>query len=157
PEEDAVALDAAGPRVVARDFDVAVIRLPHIANFDDFDPLRSEPGVGVRYVSSVQALGRPDAVILPGTKCTIADLLWLRAQGLAEAIIQLAGEAVAVAGICGGYQMLGRWITDPVQLESSTAEAQGLGLLAVETIFGSVKATYQAEARVLAGGPAWLR
>jgi adenosylcobyric acid synthase len=156
PEEDAVALDTAGSRALTDAIDVVVIRLPHIANFDDFDPLRAEPGVSVRYVSSVQALARPDAVILPGTKSTIADLLWLHSQGLAKALVQLAGQGVAVAGICGGYQMLGCVIHDPERLESSRMKAQGLGLLPVETRFSNRKATYQAQAHVLPDGPGWL-
>lgn len=156
PEEDAVALDAAVghcPSAVA--IDIAVVRLPRIANFDDFDPLASEPGVQVRYVSSLQALGRPHAVILPGTKSTIGDLLWLWEQGLVEAIQQLASEGTAVVGICGGYQMLGRVVRDPDHVESPTEEAPGLGLLPVETVFGGEKATHQARARVL-GKWGWL-
>jgi adenosylcobyric acid synthase len=155
PEEDSVALDAATLRPPAALVDVAVIHLPHIANFDDFDPLRAEPGVGLRYVRSPAALGRPHAVILPGTKSTLADLAWLRAQGLAEAIQRLATQGVAIVGICGGYQMLGRVIRDPSRVESPGGEAPGLGLLPLETTFETSKATHQARARVL-GGPGWL-
>src|SRR5262249_21976740 len=99
PEEDAVALDALDTRPSGAATDVAVVRFPHIANFDDFDSLRTEPGVGVRYVTSLATLGRPDAVILPGTKSTMADLEWLRTQGLAEAVGRLAGRGTAVVGI----------------------------------------------------------
>jgi adenosylcobyric acid synthase len=154
-EEDAVALDVdrPGPRT---GIDVAVIRLPHIANFDDFDPLRAEPGVGVRYVSSARELGAPRAVILPGTKSTIADLAWLRATGLAEAICTFVDRGGAVAGVCGGYQMLGRVIRDPEGVESPAGEVAGLGLLPVETTFAQEKATRQARGRV-AGGPGWRR
>lgn len=161
PEEDAVAIEtqpAAPPgqgREAAGTVDVAVVALPRIANFDDFDPLAAEPGVRLRYVSSLRALGRPQAVILPGTKSTMADLAWLRAQGLAGAIRQLAAEGAAVAGICGGYQMLGRVIRDPARVESAAGEAPGLGLLPIETEFEGEKATFQARARVL-GGPGWL-
>jgi adenosylcobyric acid synthase len=154
PEEDAVALDAAVPRT-APAIDIAVIHLPHIANFDDFDPLRDETGVGVRYVQSRAALGRPHAIILPGTKSTIADLTWLRAEGFAEAIRDLASQGTPIVGICGGYQMLGRVIRDPAHIESRGEEAPGLGLLPVETIFERAKATFQVRARVL-GGPGWL-
>src|SRR5262249_49250377 len=106
PEEDAADLDLpgrldapacsgpAGPDTL----DIAVIRLPHIANFDDFAPLSAEAGVTVRYVSSQALLGRPHAVILPGTKSTIADLLWLREQGLDGAIQRLAAAGTGVVG-----------------------------------------------------------
>ncbi len=152
PEEDAVALDAATQQRGA--IDIAVIRLPHIANFDDFDPLRTTPGVGLRYVQTAAALGRPHAVILPGTKSTIADLAWLRQQGLAAAIQNVAGQGTAIVGICGGYQMLGNRIHDPTRVESSSAMAQGMGLLPVETIFEKEKATFQVRAR-MANPVAW--
>jgi len=156
PEEDAVALNeavAGSPR--GDSVDVAVIRLPRIANFDDFDPVAAEPGVQVRYVSSVQDLGRPQAVVLPGTKSTIADLAWLQARGLVEAIQRLAEEGTAVVGICGGYQMLGQIIRDPDHVESSVEEVSGLGLLPLETVFKGEKATHRVQARVT-GGPGWL-
>jgi adenosylcobyric acid synthase len=162
PEEDAVALEQPLPPVRSRvgpdrgqGVDVVVIRLPRIANFDDFDPLAREPGVQVRYVTSPGSLGRPEAVILPGSKSTAADLAWLRAQGLAAAIQSLAAGGTAVVGICGGYQMLGRVIRDPDAVESAVEEVEGLSLLPVETTFAGDKATSQTRARVM-GGPAWL-
>jgi adenosylcobyric acid synthase len=149
PEEDAVALDAPARREAPASIEIAVIRLPHIANFDDFDPLASEPGVQVRYVQSVAELGEPRAIILPGTKSTIADLAWLREQGLAETIRQRAERRSAIVGICGGYQMLGRTIRDPERVESAAVtEVAGLGLLDAETVFVGTKATHQARARV---------
>jgi adenosylcobyric acid synthase len=164
PEEDAVALDeplfnrkhgCTHGRNCGGDTDVTVIKLPLISNFDDFDPLVAESGVQVRYVSSPQELGRPDAVILPGTKSTVADLAWLRARGLAQRIVQLAQEGVPVVGICGGYQMLGRAIHDPGHVESSVEEVAGLGLLPIDTTFKGEKATHRAEAVVLEA-PGWL-
>jgi adenosylcobyric acid synthase len=155
PEEDSVALETTAPSVPTA-IDIAVIRLPRIANFDDFDPLRCETGVGLRYVQSPAALGKPHAVILPGTKSTMADLAWLRANGLAEAITALAAQGTSVVGICGGYQMLGRLIRDSSRVESQDEEALGLGLLPVETLFEKSKATLQVRARML-GGPGWLR
>jgi adenosylcobyric acid synthase len=157
PEEDAVALEQPGAarRSPGAEVEVAVIRLPRISNFDDFDPLMAEPGVQVRYVSSRRGLGRPQAVILPGTKSTVADLAWLRAQGLAAAIRRLASQGTAVVGICGGYQMLGQLIRDPDHAESAADETPGLGLLPLETTFEQEKATHRARARVL-GGPGWL-
>ncbi len=161
PEEDAVALDSGvrgpepGVSAEGAALNIAVIRLPHVANFDDFDPLRREPGVRLRYVRTVEELGRPHAVVLPGTKSTLADLAWLRAQGLADRIGRLAAQSVAVVGICGGYQMLGRVIRDPAGAESAADAAPGLGLLPAETTFETTKATYQSRASV-AGGPGWL-
>lgn len=160
PEEDAVAIEGlkhrpSDPESASSEVDIAVIALPRIANFDDFDPLAAEPGVRVRYVSSARALGSPQAVILPGSKSTMADLGWLRDQGLAAAIQQLAAQGTAVVGICGGYQMLGRVIRDPDNAEASVEAVPGLGLLSAETVFEADKATHQAQARLL-GGPGWL-
>jgi adenosylcobyric acid synthase len=155
PEEDSVALETATQRPVGATVDIAVIRLPHIANFDDFDPLTSEPGIAVRYVDNVAALGLPHAIILPGTKSTLADLAWLRSQGIAEAIRVLAARGTSVAGICGGYQMLGQVIRDPSHVESMEFEAPGLGLLPVETTFETGKATFQVSAR-LRNTAGWL-
>jgi len=157
PEEDAVALDQspAGPLEPAAEVEIAIVHLPHIANFDDFDPLAAEPGVRVRYVSSRRELGQPQTVILPGTKSTVADLAWMRARGLAQAIEELAAQGKAVVGICGGYQMLGRVIRDPGHVESPADEVPGLGLLPVETAFTEGKTTHRVRAEVL-GGPGWL-
>ena len=162
PEEDAVALEqpmsGGGPGMArdGADVDIAVVRLPRIANFDDFDPLAREPGVALRFVTSPRDLGEPDAVILPGTKATVADLGWLRDAGLAEAIQECARRGLAIVGICGGYQMLGRAIRDPEHVESSEDSTPGLDLLPVETTFEGAKETHRAAARVEAG-PGWLR
>ena len=134
---------------------IAILHLPHIANFDDFDPLRAEPDVHVRFVASPEGLGHPDAIIVPGSKATVADLLWLRRTGLARAVQEQARAGVPVVGICGGYQMLGERIHDPQRVESSHPEVEGLGLLPVVTTFAGEKATYRARARVR-GGPSWL-
>ncbi len=157
PEEDAATLDdRPSARRHRRCLDIAVIRLPHIANFDDFDPLRAEPGVRVRFVDSVAALGRPAAVVLPGSKSTAADLDWLRARGLADRIAHLAeARATAIVGICGGYQMLGRAILDPDRVESDRVATPGLGLLPVETTFAATKATRRVRGRIVAG-PGWM-
>jgi len=157
PDEDAVSVEntAAAPQGDARGLDIAVIRLPRIANFDDFDALRAEPGVRLRYVSTVQELGRPRAVILPGTKSTLADLEWLRGSGLADALAAYARSGGALAGICGGYQMLGQSIHDPLHVESGEESAAGLGLLPVDTCFAGQKSTSQAEARML-NGAGWM-
>jgi adenosylcobyric acid synthase len=157
PEEDAVALDR--PDFTASDaaaaIDIAVIHLPLISNFDDFDPLRAEPGVRVRYVSSPAELGQPDAIILPGTKSSMADLEWLHQRGLAPAIRHHAEQGKVLVGVCGGYQMLGRAIHDPQRVEAQQETLPGLGLLGIETTFEAEKATYQVKANCR-GGPGWL-
>jgi adenosylcobyric acid synthase len=128
--------------------EVVVLALPRISNFDDFDPLKAESGVRVRYVSSANEFGNPNAVIIPGTKSTIADLDWLHQRGLAEAVTQFAKIGGAVVGICGGYQMLGEAIADPHHVESKVEHTSGLGLLPVCTEFSKEKATFQAQARI---------
>ena len=131
-EEDSVGLPTG---LQPGTIDVAVIRLPRIANFNDFDPLAAEEGVGLRYVDRPEQLGYPDAVILPGTKNTVDDLRWLYARGLAGAIDRLARAGVPVAGICGGYQMLGEAVRDEQGIESLAGVTPGLGLLPVMTEF----------------------
>lgn len=156
PEEDAVALDCAKYFASAQaGIDIAVIRLPLIANFDDFDPFHADAGVRVRYVTSAEEISQPDAIILPGTKSTIADLNWLRQRNLDQTIISHARRGGAVVGICGGYQMLGQVIHDPQGVESNPGSYAGLGLLPVDTTFAGEKAAYQAQAIVL-GGAGWL-
>ncbi|MDW8071123.1 MAG: cobyric acid synthase, partial [Anaerolineae bacterium] len=164
PDEDAVAIEERKYPLDRRlthaalssgEVDIAVVRLPRIANFDDFDPLLDEPGVHVRYVSSREALGSPHAIILPGSKSTLSDLHWLRTLGLADAIHEFAARGGAVVGICGGYQMLGMVLRDPLHVESLEEEVAGLGLLPVETVFAPDKITHRATARIL-GGPTWL-
>lgn len=122
--------------------DVAVIRLPRISNFTDFDPLQRHPAVGLRYVEQAEELGRPDLVILPGTKSTLADLRWLRQSGLEAAIFKLASRGTPVIGICGGYQMLGKRLSDPQGVEGDGA-MDGMGLLDTTTVFSPKKTTTQ--------------
>ncbi len=157
PEEDAVALDQEefNLRDDSTSIDVVVIHLPLISNFDDFDPFRAEAGVRVRYVTQASEVGQPQAIILPGTKSTMADLTWLRKRGFEKVIREHARRGGAVVGICGGYQMLGRMIHDSEHVEASTDSVEGLGLLPIETFFLSEKATYQVHAHV-AGRIAWL-
>jgi len=124
--------------------DIAVIRLPYISNFTDFAPFERQENVSLRYVESVGELGRPDMIILPGTKSTIADLVWLRESGLETAILQAASSGTLVFGICGGYQMLGRKISDPEQVESAgLTEIRGMGLLEMDTVFRGEKVQTQ--------------
>jgi len=149
-EEDSVALDEPQPRTSGA-IDIAIIRLPHISNFDDFDPLQREPDAGVRFVASARELGSPDLVILPGTKATMADLAWLRETGLADAIVGCRRAGSAVIGICGGHQMLGEAIVDADHFESSVERTEGLGLLPGATHFRPEKTTHQVEAHVAIG------
>jgi adenosylcobyric acid synthase len=137
PDEDSASLaerSAAGAVV-----EITVVRLPHLANFDEFGPLAHEPGVHVRYVDHPADLRAPDLVILPGTKATVPDLLWVHERGLADRIRWLADHGTPVLGICGGYQMLGRRVRDPLRSESEHFEAPGLGLLPADTEFSSEK------------------
>lgn len=157
PDEDAVSIERpATPKPLPHaGVDIAIMRLPRIANFDDFDPLRAEPGLRLRYVTSPQDLGNPSAVILPGTKSTMADLNWLRETGLAQAIIDYAAQGGHVVGVCGGYQMLGKDLYDLQHVESDADSAKGLGLLPLRTHFLAHKTTTRTRA-VIADGAGWL-
>ena len=116
--------------------DIAVIRLPRISNFTDFTPFERYANVSLRYVERVADLHSPDMILIPGTKSTIADLKWLRQSGLEAAILKAASAGTLIFGICGGYQMLGRRISDPDRVEAAgTTEIQGLGLLDMDTVF----------------------
>lgn len=120
--------------------DIAVIRLPHISNFTDFTPFECAEGVSLRYVRSAHELGSPDLIIIPGTKNTIGDLLWLRETGLEALICRNVESGCAVIGICGGYQMLGRYVRDPYGSETG-GEVRGIGLLDTATVFSQEKTT----------------
>ena len=132
--------------------DIAVIRLPRISNFTDFSPLESHPSLGVRYVDRTDQLGAPDMVILPGTKSTMADLLWMRQSGLEAAVQKLASRGTPVLGVCGGYQMLGAEITDLHGAEGALTSLRGMGLLPCRTAFAPEKTRTRVRARVT-GGP----
>ena len=134
-----------------RPLDVAVIRLPHISNFTDFAPLEEHPDMGIRYVNRIDQFGDPDMILLPGTKNTMGDLLWLRDSGLAEAIKAAAGRGTPVLGVCGGYQMLGRTLSDPAGIERQ-GMLSGLDLLPVDTVFTGDKTRTRCIA-VCAAGP----
>ncbi|MCI3919592.1 cobyric acid synthase [Paenibacillus sp. TRM 82003] len=130
---------AAEPRL-----DIAVLRLPRMSNFTDFDAIAGEPDALVRYVDRPERLGRPDALLLPGTKNAIQDLQALRESGLADAVLAYAAAGGHVAGICGGYQLLGSRLSDPEGFESSEtagADIEALGLLPAETVYLGEKRT----------------
>jgi adenosylcobyric acid synthase len=143
PEEDSVALERRQPGRRGAWINVAVIKLPHISNFDDFDPLEEQELVNLHYVDAPQQMGEADLVILPGSKTTAADLDWLVSTGLDEEILQLHERGAFIIGICGGYQMLGERILDPKGIESASPEKAGLCLLPVTTIFSPHKETHR--------------
>ena len=131
--------------------DAAIIRLPHLSNFTDFMPLEQHPLLGVRYVSNAHELGAPDLILLPGTKNTVDDLLWLRQCGLEAAVQKLAASGTPVLGVCGGYQMLGETLADPEGTESGRSQTvRGLGLLPIQTVFTDAKHRTQDTATVTA-------
>ena len=158
-DEDAVALERSAPTAPPNPtaaVDIAVIRFPRIANFDDFDPLRDEPDVNLRYVDSPSELGSPTLIVLPGTRATIADLEWLRSSGLDAAIQKHADDGGHVLGICGGLQMLGTRLIDPDGVEAVAGTAvPGLELLPLETRFVAEKTTRRVEGTVVATDGAW--
>jgi len=154
PAEDSLDIEHMASTADGAVVDIAVIRLPHIANFDDFEPLADEPGVRVRFVRGAGELGRADLVIVPGTKTTVADLRWLHERGLGAAIRAAASAGRPVLGICGGFQMLGTRVEDPEGLDGVAGSATGLGLLPVTTRFAGAKRTVRVRARVAAArGP----
>jgi len=137
PQEDSVSFKQGlyeKQAATAEQVELALIDLPHISNFTDLEPLLAEPDVGLRLVRRAAELGRPDAIILPGSKNVIADLAFLEQSGLTAAIRQAAaGGSCEIVGICGGFQMLGQSVADPYGLESEGSTAGGLGLLALAT------------------------
>jgi adenosylcobyric acid synthase len=151
PEEDGVVLDRTFRRDGRKTLEIAVLYLPHISNFTDFDPLEHEPGVHLRYVHPGQRIGEPAAVVLPGSKNTIEDFLFLKKEGYADEILKLRRDGRTVIGICGGFQMLGKVIRDPLGMESSSGEIEGLGLLDLKTVLTKEKMTFQVKAIPLQG------
>jgi adenosylcobyric acid synthase len=152
PAEDALGLDGAGtPKPEAR-LRIAVPILPHIANFDDLDPLEAEPAVELVRVRPGAALpGDADLVILPGSKAVIADLAALRAAGFDVDIAAHRRRGGTVLGLCGGYQMLGRAIRDPLGIEGRAGETAGLGLLEIETVISADKRLERVRGATTAG------
>lgn len=144
PAEDSLdLLDRISRKKPGSELNIAVIRLPRISNFTDFDPLEAEPSVTIKYLMPNQPLGHPDAVILPGTKTTIADLIMLQKSGMAEEIQSYAAAGGTVLGICGGYQMLGKIIADPEGIEGHEGRYNGLNLLPLKTVITGNKVARQ--------------
>jgi adenosylcobyric acid synthase len=143
PAEDSLSLLERPAVKTQAEITVAVIRLPRISNFTDFDSLEAEPSVNVKYLNPNDDLGYPDAVILPGTKTTIADLLVLQQTGMAEAIVNYAAAGGTVMGICGGFQIMGQMLADPEGLEGQEGRFNGLGLLPLRTVITQQKIARQ--------------
>lgn len=153
-DEDSVALDdrRRAPLPDASALEIAVVRLPRISNFDDFAPLEQEPGVRLRFVERPADARGADLLVLPGTKSTLPDLVWLRASGFADEVLSRARRGEPVLGVCGGCQMLGERLEDPHGVESEVRSADGLGLLPLVTRFEREKLTARCRARPVSGG-----
>ncbi len=146
PAEDSLDLLERRPRKSNSDLTVVVIRLPRIANFTDFDPLDAEPSVSVRYVGlreSLDSIEYPDAVVIPGSKTTIPDLLMLQKSSLAEELKSYAAAGGTVMGICGGFQMMGKILADPEGLEGQEGRFPGLELFPMRTLIAGAKVARQ--------------
>ncbi len=126
--------------------DIVVVRTPRMSNYTDFNVFELIPGVSLRYVANVRDLGNPDMIIIPGTKNTIGDLKWLRQSGMEASILKHASNGTVIFGICGGYQMLGKNISDPYGVEEG-GDTPGLGLLDINTSFIEHKRTIQMEGK----------
>jgi adenosylcobyric acid synthase len=143
PAEDSLDLLERRSRKPNADLTIGVIRFPRISNFTDFDPLDAEPTVNLKYITTTDELKSCDAVILPGSKTTIADLQWLQQTGLAESIPGYLASGGTMMGICGGFQMLGITLADPTGIEGLPGEYPGLSLLPLQTIITDTKTTRQ--------------
>ncbi|QMI05603.1 cobyric acid synthase [Citrobacter sp. RHB25-C09] len=154
-DEDGVALQKGKYlRTGKRDINIAVVQVPHISNFTDFNALAAQPDVRVCYVRQPEELSGVDLVILPGSKNTLGDLVWLRESGMAHAVMQAHRQHVPVVGICGGYQMLGETLIDDV--ESGLGTLPGLGLLPTTTQFAQHKTTTLVDGTMSPVLPGWL-
>jgi len=143
PAEDSLSLmDPRSPNPTS-EINIAVLRLPRISNFTDFDPLEAEPSVSIKYISPKPPLGHPDALIIPGSKTTIPDLIVLHRTGMAEEIQNYVAAGGTVMGICGGYQMLGKVLADPEGIEGQEGRYKGIGLLPLKTVIAGQKIARQ--------------
>ena len=145
-DEDSVSDEFARTHNGRGEISIEILHLPHISNFTDFKVLRNFPDVSLRYINPGERIGEPDLLILPGSKNTMADLQYLREQGLDKQISQLNAQGKLILGICGGYQMLGSELHDPYASEGDIPSLPGLGLLDMSTVFAKEKITTQAKA-----------
>ncbi len=146
--EDSLALAAKQPRALQGKVNVAVVLLRHLSNFTDFDVLERDARVHLFYTDNVDELAKADIIILPGSKSTLADLYELRRSGVAKAVVRAAREGTVVLGICGGYQLMGREVTDPDHIEGAIERLPGLGLLPVTTRIAAGKVTRRVKFRL---------
>ena len=156
PEEDSVSFKARKPEIKSKNVDqveIAIIDLPHISNFTDFDSINLEQDVLLKIIRKTNDLGTPDAVIIPGSKNVLSDLNYLRESGLTDRITTLArNKTTTIVGICGGFQILGTNISDPDCVESAAGSQPGLSLLAIKTVIRKEKALKAVTARHIASG-----
>lgn len=143
PAEDSLDLLDKRFHKIDRELQISVIRLPRISNFTDLDPLEAEPSVSLRYVGIKDNLGHPDAVIIPGSKTTVPDLLALQKSGMAEQIQAYAASGGTIFGICGGFQMLGQRISDPEGIEGEAGDHPALNLIPLHTAMTTNKIARQ--------------
>ena len=151
-EEDSVALNRKNQTTQNADIDIVVIQYPYLSNYTDFVPLELEEDVQVRYVKDIKGFGNPHVVILPGTKNTVDDLLYLRESGLEGKILEHVRQQRELVGICGGYQMLGKSLLDPYLIESNHPELKGLDLLSINTVFNPEKKTVRIKGTLINKG-----
>ncbi|MCF6334024.1 MAG: cobyric acid synthase [Draconibacterium sp.] len=142
-DEDSVVVDKKHFKPVQGKVNIAVVQLRHMSNFTDFNLLERMPETNLFYAATPEDLGQADIVIIPGSKNTISDMLFLQKQGMAKAIKQAHKAGKAVYGICGGFQMMGNWIKDPKHVEGEIDVLPGLGILPVETIMTEEKISSQ--------------
>lgn len=157
PEEDGLALNSGFSRNGQGVVRIVVVRLPYISNFTDFDPLADEPDVQLLYSDNPSDIENADMVIIPGSKNTVQDLLYLKERGLGETVHRAYAKGIQIMGMCGGYQMLGNRILDPLGVESGHPEVEGLKLLDIETLFGKDKITCQVEAEMVSSAECGVR
>lgn len=144
--EDSLSISQSAGKIDNKSLDIAVIQLPYISNYSDVEPFYFEKDVVVRFVHQVEEIGNPDGVILPGTKSTIEDLRYLKKKGFAQWLKNYAEEGGYIAGICGGYQMMGEKLFDPSGTDTGMAadSETGLGIISASTVFLSEKTTVRA-------------
>ena len=135
-EEDSLGLEtrySSQSKDLSECIDIVIIKLPHISNYTDFLPFENHHQISIRYIYTIEQLGNPDLIIIPGTKTTCSDMKFLSDSGLADAIKKLNQKGMPIIGICGGYQILGKTISDPDGIEGNIKEISGLGLLDIKT------------------------